>query len=241
MEEETGKKREEIIDRINKLLEVTQEHGATEAEAVQAALMAQRLIAEHDVGEGELGGTSEKEPIEDVEVKITRRWADNLAVVVAENFRCKAYFMLRPEPGSRRRTRNATFLGYRSDAQAAALVFDRLYRVGTRLANQAVAQERLACPAGYEVNTAAVFNSYALGFIDGVRTELEKQSQALMLVCPAEVEASYLGMGLKRGKKWRGQVASDDADIRQNGRNAGRDAVRAARLGASDRTRELPQ
>lgn len=47
-------KREALIERIRKLQRMTTERGATEGEALQAAALAQRLIAEHNIAASEL-------------------------------------------------------------------------------------------------------------------------------------------------------------------------------------------
>lgn len=73
--------REKLIERIKKLLAVTEQRGATEQEAIQAALMAQKLMAEYDVNDYELG--SDSEPIEEAKTKRGRAWESILAQVVA--------------------------------------------------------------------------------------------------------------------------------------------------------------
>lgn len=43
--------RSKIVERIRKLLALADDKGATEAEAVAAVMMAQRLMAENDVAD----------------------------------------------------------------------------------------------------------------------------------------------------------------------------------------------
>lgn len=58
-------KRSEIVEKIKKLLAHSVENGATEAEAVAFALKAQRLIAENDIEQWELGDEQRREVIEE--------------------------------------------------------------------------------------------------------------------------------------------------------------------------------
>lgn len=41
--------REKIVERIRKLLAMSEDRGATEAEAISAVMMAQRLMSDNDV------------------------------------------------------------------------------------------------------------------------------------------------------------------------------------------------
>ena len=67
--------REQIIERIKKLLSHSVENGATEAEAVAFALKAQKLIAENDVEDWELGEECKQEVIEaTTEKSYSRAW-----------------------------------------------------------------------------------------------------------------------------------------------------------------------
>ena len=73
-----------------------------------------------------------------------------------------------------------------------------------------------------------VKNTFLVGFCYGVKTELEKQSQALMLVVPQTVLAAYKAKGLETGAAIDLYDAS--IDCTPEGKIAGRDAVRASRL-----------
>lgn len=52
--------RSKIVERIRKLLALADDKGATEAEAVAAVMMAQRLMAENDVADWELHSMDEQ-------------------------------------------------------------------------------------------------------------------------------------------------------------------------------------
>lgn len=75
--------REKIIEKIKKLREHSVENGCNEAEAIQFALKAQKLIADNDVEEWELADEV-KRVTETEGCKASRPWAQSLLAVVAE-------------------------------------------------------------------------------------------------------------------------------------------------------------
>lgn len=169
--------REQIIERIKKLLSHSVENGATEAEAVAFALKAQKLIADNDVEDWELGEDCKQEVVEVMtEKSYSRAWRSFLACAIADNFRCKAIQSGRYVGNSSRRKTFITFVGYECDA----------------------------------------------------KDELEKQCQALMLVCPQDVEDYYNDMDLKAGRRPRLIWGSEHSQ--EAGRKAGREAVRSRRV-----------
>ena len=171
--------RETIIERIKKLLSMTTDRGATEAEALQAALMAQKLISENHIEKHELMEKINHQNITQVSTNIntSRNFGKQLASIVARNFRCFAYLDIDNSP---------VFYGYEMDAEAARLTFEMLYKVGNRLANKAAREQkqRLGTSRG-------AYNSFAMGFLRGVDDELSVQTQALMLVIPKTVKESF--------------------------------------------------
>lgn len=212
--------REKLIEKIKKLREHSVENGATQAEAVAFALKAQKLIADNDVEEWELGEEVSREVVE-LESKTTMRraWRKILLAVVADNFRCRGILSGRLK-GSRIEY-VPTFVGYRSDAEAAMVVYDHLLKVGDKLGRRHE-DDFYTDPDAYE--------NFVRGFTDGVRVELEKQCQALMLVRPKDVDDYMDGLNLKSSRRPR-RIGYSEAS-REAGRQAGRDAVRSQRLGS---------
>jgi len=224
-------KREAIISKIKKLLEMTEGNGATQAEAVAFALKAQKLIAEYDVQDFELGQSAD-EPIEEVasNARTTRQWRGLLASVVADNFRCKALINYSYENRhSKKRSASVKFYGYRHDAQAAAIVFEHLYEAGEKLAREYVARAKKGLEPGHRLSTRTCHDSFVAGFVRGVKSELEKQSQALMLVMPKEVLDSWSEHS-KGFKKASIKHSTGNAEAEEQGFRDGRDAVRSGRL-----------
>lgn len=223
--------RDKLIERIKKLLSVTENRGATENEAIAAALAAQRLIAQNDVEQWEISDDAEK--IVSVTEKQRYRWQASLGVVIADNFRCRAYRILKCTPSKARRVGHICFVGYDSDANAAALVFRRLADFAQRNAASWAKTRVLELRAqGYTPDRSLVYNTFIGGFIHGVHDELEKQSQALLLVRPKAVDDAYDDIVRNFNSKYSAgfRVSGNDTESYSAGRDAGRDAVRSSRL-----------
>lgn len=213
--------REKIIEKIKNLREHSVERGATEAEAIAFALKAQKFIADNDIEEWELGEECNREVIElEADTSIKRAWRKMLLAVVADNFRCKAVITKRYD-ARYKVVQIPTFIGYRNDAEAAALVFEHLLKVGHKLGKRHE-NDFYTDPDAYE--------NFVRGFTEGVKSELEKQSQALMLVVPNDVREYVNSLDLKRCRAAR-RIGYSEAS-RSAGFSAGRDAVRSRRMGS---------
>lgn len=171
---------EKVMRQITQLLKFTEENGATEAEAISASAKVQMLLAKYHLSLAEVTGESrDKEDITEVTAVAGtgKRWKYDLAGAVADGYCCKCWFV-----GSDR----IVFYGYETDILAARRVFVYLFKVGDKLANQYVRQER-----EYRYSAAGVYNSFVSGFIRGIRNEFEKNCTALALIVQPEVEESY--------------------------------------------------
>ena len=126
--------RSKIVERIRKLLALADDKGATEAEAVAAVMMAQRLMAENDVADWELHSMDEQ-PIATAESEpVRRRWRWTLADAISSNFRCRYYQnRKRCAPTGWKPEYRLFFYVDVSDWIAAAFFFDYFYKFGDRL------------------------------------------------------------------------------------------------------------
>ena len=213
--------REAIINRIRALFERTTENGCTEAEAIAAALAAQRLVARYGITDSELSERRANEDIIEAETaSVCTTWSAHLASTIATAFRC-CVTVTRSGYGSK--GKRYSFFGYETDAAAARLAFERLHKVGSRLATEEARRWRREYP-GYSLK--GVKSSYCTGFVVGVADELERQTKALMVVVPKEVELAYEaateGSGTYAAK---GHITCRSAFDR--GRSDGQDATRA--------------
>ena len=219
-----------IIDRIRKLLALAK--GNTNvAEATAAALKAQKLIADYDVSKSELYA-DEPENITEVEGGEIKGnpWGRRLAKAIADNFRCKNYYS---QTGTKSYwtgrvtvdSERVVFVGYETDAEAATVTFNRLFEIGGKLAAAECRKAR------NERGTASgVKNSFLLGFVKGIRKELEKQSQALILVRPKAVDDYYDEVTEGCSSSSSSVRNAYYGDAYDSGLAAGRDSVRSARL-----------
>lgn len=224
--------REKIVSRIKKLLELAENTGATEAEATAAALAAQRLIAQNDVEQWEIHSI-DAEPIGEARTnQAPRRWRCHLASIVAPAFRCECYQNTEWNFEADRRETTVVFYGYKSDATAAAITFNTLYKIGNRLASRF---SRNAERGSY--------NAYVLGFVNGVRLELEKQTEALMIVVPPKVKEAFDSEygDMERASGALSVAHGEDAyTAYQNGIEEGRNAVQSHRFDASEAADTAP-
>lgn len=218
-----------IIDRIKKLLALAK-GNTNAAEATAAALKAQKLIADHDVSKVDL--YDEPEEIVTVTAGDVKGnpWGKRLAKVIADNFRCQHYYHL---VGTRdgwthrvtAKSNEVVFVGYDTDAQAATVTYNRLFEIGNRLAGSECRK------AKRERGTARnVRNSFLLGYVEGIRKELEKQSMALMLVRPKAVDDYYDEISSDWTSTRSSVRNAYHGEAYDSGQRAGRDSVRSARL-----------
>lgn len=212
--------RKAIIERIKKLFALA-DNNPNANEALAAALKAQKLIANYDIGQSELSH-DEEEPIVEIEALVRERaWGVALANIVASNFRCKTFTRV----GNHKKI--PVFLGYEMDSKAAALTYTYLYRAGDRGAKKICREFRK------RYGTAkGLYNDYAMGFLHGVKCELEKQSQVLMIMTPTKVikafDAIEFDKGVSRFHALKKGVSVDD--VFNKGERDGHDAIRSKRL-----------
>lgn len=170
---------EKIIQTIRKVLELSK-NNPSEEEAKAAALKAQELLAKYhiDVREVEDLDMDSLESIEEVRVSIpAKKWKYRLARIVADNFRCKHFYVGKSI---------LVFYGHKTDADVAAETYKYLFDVGNRLAGRAV--DKVFGETGTSAN---VYNSFVAGFCAGIEEALAEQCKALMLVIPEDVNTSY--------------------------------------------------
>jgi hypothetical protein len=206
---------EKIIGKIRKLLEMTQENGASENEAVVAALKAQKLMAEYNLNIADIETKDESSAIVEESFACGNgdKWKYGLANIIATNFRCKTYFIGKL---------HVVFYGYESDAKIALDVFKFLFNTGNKLADK--------CYYEYYKkgeNTRGVKNSFLIGFCEGIKDVLGKQCVALMIVTPKEVEESWKEKSSSMKSIPNRLRANNDKRAFEKGRQEGRNTANA--------------
>lgn len=170
---------EKIIQTIRKILELSK-NNPSEEEAKSAALKAQELLAKYhiDMKEVESIDIDTVESIEEVRVNLqSKKWKYKLANIVANNFRCKHFYIGKG---------TLVFYGHKTDADIAAETFKYLFNVGNRLAGRAV--DKVFGETGTSAN---VYNSFVAGFCAGIEEALNEQCKALMIITPEDVKTSF--------------------------------------------------
>lgn len=181
----TDNKREQLIKTIEDLFAKANDAAATEAEAMQAGKMAQKLMAKYHIEQLELGKVKD-DIVENFVVIRQRHWLYRLMNIVAHNFCCECFTSDKLDKESLKFVKVAKFYGRQTDVLVATKVFKSLL---------AVAQTgiRKASKRCYELHGTkkGVEKAYTLGFNNAVKTALEENCRALVLVIPQEVKDKY--------------------------------------------------
>lgn len=177
----TDEKQQAIMEKVTALMAKTVENGASEAEAMQAALMAQKLMVKYGISEIRLVETDEvgSEVIDTQQI-----WTHILIQSIAKHYRLEAIRSTRFVNGYNQGI--AVLYGHESDRKIAIEVINMLMKVIKKNATEE--KKRIRKALGHCRN---VEYSYAVGFIHAVVAELEKQSAALMVIVPEEVNKMF--------------------------------------------------
>ncbi len=175
---------EKIIAKIKKVLELSK-NNPSQKEAEAAALKAQKLMAEYHISMKEIDAVEDIDSIVEKSVNVGNgsKWKYQLSHIVAKNFRCKHFYYGK---------NTVVFYGYEVDAEIAAETFKFLFTTGNKAANSYYNKLRNeAVRDGRFFNGMGIKNCFLIGYLEGIKEELEKQCTALMIVIPEKVETSY--------------------------------------------------
>ena len=221
---ENKEKVEKILDKVKKLFALGG-NNPSEEEAKSAILKAQKLMAEYNLT---------LEDIEDDEISSNREisshefstgsdntWKYPLSITIANNFRCKVIWIGKTK---------VCFYGYKTDAEIAKETFQFLFKVCKKRMTQ-VADKAYATTG----TSKRVRFSYSQGFVSGVKQVLEKQSTALMIIVPKEVEQSFeQNFEVKHTKVNYRSSGSFDKRFYDQGIQDGRDAIDSKHIESKD-------
>lgn len=175
----SDKKIDRVIEKVKKLLALGDaSKNNSEAEAQSAMLKAQKLLAEYDLSIDSVMDDSIEDEIktEYCEHKWNAKFRIPLATVLGKNFRCEPFLS----------GNVVAFMGHTVDVKICKETFEYAYSFIYKKACKAYNE---VYALGYE--TKGVMNSYAEGFIVGLKQVLEQQCTALMLVTPPDVKEEY--------------------------------------------------
>jgi hypothetical protein len=208
-----------IISKVKKLLALAKDNP-NDNEADTAMLMVQELLAKYNISMSDIDSSddeNEKNVIEESVTKFTRTpwWKKELAVIIAENFKCKTFLSV-----GQGKTK-IVFLGLEMDVIIAKDVFQYAEIVIDRLAKSYVNKIYREGKS-----TKGVRNEFIWGFLKGLRDkfreQVEKNDWGLILVTDALVEKAFADKNLRKGSN--SGIApnfSGDLNARQEGYSEG--------------------
>lgn len=174
---------EKIIDKIEKLLALSESDNENEAKA--AMLKAQELMAKHSIEEERIGSKTERNVVTMTTQPFKDEWVKMVASVIADNFKCRSLVLSYKKTGGSYRIR---YFGFYEDATICINVFQYAVKVVRERFSvlRAIYRE-----AGRDFRTAEKI-SYVEGFCCGLIKNFEDQKEqnnqfALALVIPKEV------------------------------------------------------
>lgn len=246
--------RDDLLERIDKLMALAGDNP-NEHEAQAAALAAQRLMAQYSAERAKRRAARKKDEAADWSElwsdrsslceRIVRRactantsgkaWGVHLALCVADSFRCCVYIH------TVRHGRSIVFVGYETDACVAAKTFDHLFRIGERLAGAECRRAKRDFGTAVGVKNTFLIGRGDGGFVGGIRSVLEAQTEELLLTCPREVKRYFAR--ISRDFEWvrsGAKLKAYDPFIDARGFDAGRVGVWGGRPSCSTTRPEHP-
>lgn len=209
---------EKIISRIEKLLSLAG-NNSNEAEAQAALLKAQKLMAEYGIEQSKLSGEKITYTTTNSKVK-GHGYFSTLAVIIAESFSCKGIII----------NGKCSFFGRTEQAQAALTAFEFAYKVMQKNARR-ICRENGFDPA--RKGAAQIYNSYFNGFCNGIKSKLDEQCKALMIVVTPDVEENFSSTYTNtRMMRRKGTAAGTSRDAFNSGFTDGRTAMGGRELHA---------
>lgn len=192
--------REQAVEKVKALLALGDKNrNDSETEAELAILKAQEIMAKYDISIEEASEEKGPEYEEQIcEHKWDYAFRVPLANVMAQNFRCELYL----------RGKNIVFMGHKGDAQICRQTFEYAYKFIMRRGNQ---EYNRRYELGYK--TKGVFNSYANGFIAGLKKKLDAQCVALAIVTPPDVKSRFQEMSKDWKVRKNRQGEGDDVEM----------------------------
>src|SRR3972149_1093942 len=158
----------ELISKIQKVLALANNNPSAE-EGQTAMLLAQKLMMENNItiSDISIGEIKTKEVVDQAveESKMSSWWHQNLAVIIAENFKCTTYISRSHRVG----ITSIKFVGLKNDVEMARQVY--LYAVETVSYNSI----KYVSSNKTRISTRGMKNQYILGFLSGLRAKFAEQ------------------------------------------------------------------
>ena len=128
--------KESVLKRIQKLLQMSTENGASENEAMLAADKAQKLLQEHNLSIADIKDDSQVEPMESEDVEVDRDlWKGYIRNATAKLYFCSTYFTTKLDTHYKR-VKVVTFVGRKSNRMVATEMCKYFINTVERLADE---------------------------------------------------------------------------------------------------------
>ena len=160
--------KESVLKRIQKLLKMSTENGASENEAMLAADKAQKLLQEHNLSISDLKDEDQVEPMDSEDIEVERDlWKGYIRGATAKLYFCKTYTTMKLDKHYRR-VKVITFVGRKS--------------------NRMVATEMCK----YFINTVDRLAAEEFREVPGSRASINKMSHAFKQGCASRLQRRLL-------------------------------------------------
>ena len=167
-----------MAEKIQHLLDKTVANGATEAEAEQALLMAQKLMAKYNIAEGDIGSSEHiTYSLESCKVRVNPR-SKTMSVIIADAFAVKVII----------HNDRLCFFGRSTNAAAAKSALEFAHKVMEHGMTKACRNHGLEKS---EAGASMIYNAYSSGFLRGLKEALDAQTVALAVVVPEDVNNKF--------------------------------------------------
>ena len=158
--------KESILKRIQKLLKMSIENGASENEAMQAADKAQKLLQAHNLSISDLKDEDQVEPMDSEDVEVDRDlWKGYIRNATAKLYFCKTYTTMKLDKHYRK-VKVITFVGRKSNR----LVATEMCKYFINTIERLTAEEFKAVPG-----SRASINKMSHAFKQGAASRLSKR------------------------------------------------------------------
>ena len=158
--------KESILKRIQKLLKLSVENGASENEAMQAADKAQKLLQEHNLSIADIKDDSQAEPMDSEDIEVDRDvWKGYIRNATAKLYLCKTYTTMKLNKHYKK-VKVITFVGRKSNRMVATEMCKYFINTIERL----TAEEFKAVPG-----SRASINKMSHAFKQGAASRLSKR------------------------------------------------------------------
>ena len=193
-----------IVEKIQKLLAMTTANGCTPSEAANAAILAEKLLAQHKLNmsdvlkasfqNGEVKAVQGTGKITD---NISTAWANGIAVAVGKLCYCKTYGI----------KAGFAFVGFAEDVQVASALMDHFMMHAQASMNhyrdadwKAFKKSKPSVRYNGGKVRGEFMTGYGLAVSARLKTRLaEKEAEANEAACKAQVEAEKIKLGIEGG------------------------------------------